>query len=88
MAQKKLAEKKNVQDRKPVLFARASKDKKYLILRASMDMTLEKGATFLFGRADIVGLFKGEYEWRLAAPLPATENEQKITKEGIPEEEF
>ena len=88
MAQKKLGEKKNVQDRKPVLFARTSKDGKYLILRASKAMELEGGTAFLFGRAEIVDLFKGTKEWAMAAPLPPdpTREQQKKAPEVQKEE--
>ena len=80
MAQKKIGEKKNVQDRKPVLFARTSKDKKYLILRASKGMEIEEGTAFLFGRDEIVGLFKGTKEWAMAAPLPPDPERRQKTK--------
>ena len=86
MAQKKSGEKKNVQDRKPVLFARTSKDKKYLILRTSKAMELEEGTAFLFERAEIVDLFKGIKEWAMAAPLPPDPGRQQTDSDGEEEE--
>ena len=85
MAQKESGEKKNVQDRKPVLFARSSKNGKYLILRASKRMEIEGGTAFLFGRAEIVDLFKGTKEWAMAAPLPPDPTREQQKK--APEEE-